>query len=630
MKSRRSDDFESRSPIGWLRYRFSRAWRRLLEAVGQDDLADEFGGGTTIGQRLTAPFRVFWAFLGFLLTGWSASRSTRSFFGALPALVAAGLFLGLLTIAYNVPFRVMGVSLPDPAGKILGSMMALRQNGVAEKDPEQKQAYLRGSEICAEHLVFLRPKDPEIRFELGLARDLVGKKFEARNVMQSLAPETEDDEEGAEDAMVREGVDQGAEKQVADGTEGEEDEKEKKGPKGYSRAHLWLANDLTTAPDLAEIMPAAERNSLARKHLENVDEIPDDDRASADAYMAQLRLAALLIEDGEKDEAIKVLLKTWDGQLRSTLQLKAMVLLARLYKESGNEAELDNFVDQSLKKCNELSIMIPDSVDIWQAIVQLHLINDRFEPAAQALQSGMLATTKQEVRQQLNGMQSALFIHQSEQIPDIVSRENFLRKLLVLCSALQLAPRDGSIARQLVAFVEPAPEFPDREIWLREAYLETNAPTAMLDVVIGLREMLDGKFREGQGRWAMSYRANPAAVLAINSLLLALDETRVDDAELMANLASVAIESFPEQYLLVFTRARFMNRAGKLEQAVLDLEKLLPAFKDSPEPRELLAEVLEKKGDSARAAELRAEAKSLREKNEALAAANEKTGLRPN
>lgn len=578
MNSRRNNDFERSSPLDWIRSWFSRARRWVAERTGQDDFPVASSDGPTLMGRLLWPLSLLWAFLVFLATGWSTSRKSQPFLLALPALGMVAAFIGLLVLAYNVPFRVAGVNLPDPAEKVFGSMLSLRKAASEESSEEEKKRLYLGSRICAEHVVHLRPKDDEAKFQLGFARELAGDTLGARNVMQFIAPE--------------------------DST-------------GHSRAHLWIANDLTQPNDYNAGIPAEQRNQRAIEHLRKVEESPENDEEAAEIYIALNRIAAILAADGKKDEAIEVLRRSIAGRLNNTLQLQAIVMLGQLLKETGKVDEMEFFFSQAMQKCRDLSMGLPDSIELWETMMQIDLQQENYDGAVETLREGVLATTRPEVKQKLFLLQTALYHFQSQKIPDIDSRDNYIRKLVILGNGLLVNPQAGEFYQQLAPFLDLERDRPDEETWIREAFLIPKAPIAILDVVVGTRDMLAGRFSEGQKRWMTAFRSNPISIIVINNILISLSEGKPEKIETFANLAAVAVENFPDNPLLKFTRARLMHRSGKSEQAIQDLEKLIVDFPDGVEPRELLAEILKSRGDTARAEKLSAEAVTLKAKREA-------------
>ncbi len=573
---RRKNDFEQFSIGGWISSRLNRMSRRLLEFTGQDGIERMDSGQSGLIQWLTLPFRIVWAFLGFLLTTWSTTRPSRAFGWALPAISVAGGFVGFLVLANNVPFRVGGIALPDPASRCEARTIALRMLGNSETDAEEKKQLLDGSLVCARHLVSIRPKNDNYKYLLGIALSDSGDELGARNIMEQIAPDT---------------------------------------GRGVSMAHIWLANDLLDA-EIEDPGHKKQRRDQAFEHLRKIEESSVDDE-TFEGYSARFRMALLLVADEQYDEATVLLRAVVEGQLKYPVQLSAIIQLANVYKAQEKQELLKVYVSSAIQKLTEFTLRQPDIAEIWEAMVALNVVVDDYHSAALLLRDGITATRDPDVKKKLLQMQNVLFVRQSEQVPNIDTRDNYKMKFVILAKAIVVNPTVAEVYFSLLPYLDVTRPNTDEATWLREIFLDPEAPGSILHAVVGLRDMLNGKYADGQSQWLMANRKLQTATIVINNLLQAMAEKRPEDMETIYNLASVAIETFPENYAFYYTRAKILKKLDRIGPAKQDLEIILEKIPTATEPRELMIEILEQTGDSARIERLKQEILELKAKQEA-------------
>ncbi len=574
MASRRNDGFETFSLMGWFRERLARIRRAWATALGQEegDWSGQGGGGMA---WLSFPFRLIWAFLGFLLTSWSASRPGRAFLLAIPALLVAGGFVGAIILALSVPFKLLGRSAPDPALICQSRMLKYQEFAFEKTDIAERDKLLGQALICARHLVHLRPIRDEYKFRLALLEFQLGNRLTARQIMNEIAPPER---------------------------------------KRHVAAHVWQANDLLN-PETAASHPVtdeAERKELATVHL-RLAEAATKDENNIDGLQARLQLANLMAVEKRYDEAIAMLRDIANSELTTTLQLEAIVKLALIYKESGNTAEMQTFARQALRKMSELTLNLPDVTAIWAYMVNLAIITGDFEEAGLIVAEGLGAATRPEVKRQLFSIQNQLFIEHARTVVSIETREDYLKRFGIIGRAIQANPFAPGAYPELLPYVDVRRENEAAESgWLREAFLESGTPVSVLQLVLCVREMQLGNFADGGSRLLAAYRRFPATPLVLNKVLMVMCEKTTGQDELLANVASVGIETFPAEYYLYYSRGLLLKKQGLDQQAIQDFELVVEHMKDAPEPLDALAELMDKAGNKTKADEYRARATELR------------------
>jgi tetratricopeptide (TPR) repeat protein len=574
MASRRNDGFETFTLMGWFRERFARIRRSWATALGQDDLewSGQGGGGMA---WLSFPFRLVWAFLGFLLTSWSVSRPGRAFLFAIPALLVAGAFVGAVILARSVPFKLLGKSAPDPALICQSRMMKLQEFAIEKTDPAERKKLFGQALICARHLVQLRPIRDDYKYRLALLEFELGNQLTARQIMNEIAPPDR---------------------------------------KRHVAAHVWQANDLLRT-DSAASHPVTDeimRREMATNHL-RLAEAATRDEVNPEGLQARLQLASLLAAEKRYDEAIEMFKAVLAGELTNTMQLDAMVRLAMIYKESGETEEMQTFARKCLRQMSELTLNLPDVTEIWAKMVNLAIITGDFEEAGLIVAEGLGAATRPEVKRQLIAIQNQLFIEHARTVVSIETREDYLKRFGIIGRAIQANPFAPGVYPELMPYLDVRRNNEAIESgWLREFFLEPGTPVSVLQIVLCIREMQLGNFADGGSRLLAAYRRFPATPLVLNKVLLVMCEKTTGQDELLANVASVGIETFPGEYYLYFSRGMFLKKQGLDEQAIHDFELVAEHMKDAPEPLEALAELMDKTGNKARADEYRARAGELR------------------
>lgn len=572
MNARRRNDYESFSISGWLAGRWARAVEAFRSATGQDGFEQSSMGGG-IGSWLGLPFRVAWAFFGFLLSNWSTSRSGTAFLWSLPALLAAGGFIGLIALANTVPFRVLGVALPDPEAITLGRSMKLQEWAGEKSNLEERDALLRDSLLAARHLVDLRPNKPAYKFRLALLENQLDNRAECRNLMRQIAPLES---------------------------------------RGEVSAHVWQAVDLLYGehPEMSD----ADRRDQAFIHLRHAEGATAEEMGE-DGFRARLVLAEMLRQDGQREAAMSLLREIIKGKLANTYQLDSIILLAQLHREAGEFQEQKIYTDTAIEKLFELTLSMPNTPAIWVYMSRLCEINDDYKRASQVLMDGMTAASIPEVKQILLAEQVQLFLRQGRQIANPDSREGFLKHLSVMGQAILTNPMALELYDQLLPCVDIHRERADEEeAWMRDALLDPDMPSVVIQIMLSLRDMQKGNFAAGSSELLSCFRRLSMTPLLVNKFLIVLAERTSGHEENLVNVASVAIESFPGQYYLCFPRAMLYRKLGQHALAATDLRLVAEKMPESPEPVEMLALVLAESGDDTGAAAARSQAEALREK----------------
>ncbi len=399
-----------------------------------------------------------------MVQSWATHRSGPAFLkGVLSVLVATMFLAGLWAANFLKESRSVASSM--------GYMQMHLEKGKYED-----------AEMFAEKLVELKPTDDSLKYQLGLLREQREEMDGALDVMRFIAP----------DDRV-----------------------------GYCNAHVWRARQelrnwsATTGLD--------QRDSEVTKQLEYaLQSEPDNSLALlslSDFYQAKAREAVEGTEEYKIfiDKAIEPLQKVVVGpdEELTLLQVRAIPSLIQLLIDSGRSEEAKKRLELERYRISPVARRNADLFEIWYSLIRCAIQLKDYQLAQDIMQEALQLVTSPDVRRKLILLQSEMVLDRAEDFTDMKDREQFRARFKMLCSAIEINPRNRAIYQKLLQFVaaQTNPDF--NESWLRELLVGSNSGVCGLglcefanghQILLGMYEINQGNVSQGQKHWNIGHR----------------------------------------------------------------------------------------------------------------------------
>ena len=520
------NDFESFSILNLLRSPF----RKLAELASDDGRirADRSPGEVVVGV-ITFPFRFVYAVLVFLVQAWTTSRNGFAFIRGIPALAIFAAAAAIVWAGW----------VSDWFGRKLVAQASRNYRLHATKDPDNPEY----AEMFAEKLVEMRPHEERWKYQLALAREQAGNLDSAKLIMNSLAPVEDQNGNGELD----EGEDLNGDGEISPGN---------------VDAQVWLGNYYLTSAE-TESLPEEERFAKARLHYDLAL------AADPENLMALLRTSEILRRQDDVVGAMEYLDRLARAQPdRMTLiQVSAIPELIRLHKEQGQENQALGRMKSAVLRLKPIARRFADNFEIWRVLVRSAMLVDDYTEAEELIKLGLQFAKNEETRQKLVKLSSDVYTAKADQYENLDDQEQYRNRLFQLCEAVKTNPFSSPVYERLIEYAVPANDPENKAIWLRDAILGCPNP-AVIHVILGMQEIADGNFLQGQKHWRIADQQSQIAQLAVNQLIAVSFRGDTEFFENTGDMITVAIEMFPEQFLLYHTQGRFLCRKGEFEAAV--------------------------------------------------------------
>ena len=525
------NEFESNSLMNWIRSPF----RKIAELARDDGkIRTERSPGEMVVGFLTFPFRLLFAIAVFLIQAWTTSRNGFAFIRGIPAITIIAAAAGIVWAGW----------FSDWLGRKLVSQADRNYRLYVSKDPDNPEY----AEMFAEKLVQMKPDEERWKYQLALARarsdDLIG----AKNIMDSLAPIEDQNGDGGLDA-------------------GEDLDGNGIISLGNPDAHVWLGNyyySENKTPQLTE----AERFARARKHYDLA--LMSDPNNIA----ALLQTSAILQRQGDIDGAIEYLRRLADSELRNLFQLRAIPTLIALLQEQDKEEEARVRLEKTIFNVERLAYKYADVYDLWLVLVRCAMMLEDYDQAGDIIKDGYQFAKDENTRSRLQRLSASVATAKADQFTNMDDPDQFRERLFALCDAISKNPRSQEVYERLVEYASPANDPENKAIWLRDAILGCPNP-AVVHVILGMQEIADGNFLQGQKHWRIANQQFRLASLVVNQMISA---SFMRGNEVFANtgdMITAAIDLFPEQSLLYYTKGRYLKESGNYEEAMVPLQEAI-------------------------------------------------------
>ena len=530
-------------------------FRKLTELLHGADQSDSFESRMPLPLLLLSllllPFRLLFQFGVFMVTYWASSRSMPAFVKGIPAMAAAAAFVAAMIFASFLLER-----------NRIGTYQSRFSYQMTNDNAEMAAIY-------ADKLMGFLPEQDRYRFNLGIAR------FEAN------------DKVGAMDVM----------KFIAD--------------KGYPQAQVWLAK--TTIRDESMDLTHQERVDQAIHYynsaIVNLDQekdvvsFTDAHLGLAEAYEAQSLLAET---QPAKDNSLKKAIEKLDIVVRGKIivprQLEAIPRLIRYYHETGQVVKAREQLRLAMKNVGPIARSRPDNLNIWGILVTSCVLVDDFDYAEEIIEEGFQLASTPETKNNISRLHSEVLIRKADFIEDLSVEANYRVRLAVISQAVAADPFNLAGYERLIEFASPDEDNPQHEVWLRRSLIGCRSP-GIIHIVLGLRAFDRGDILEGKRHWVIASQQTLQAYRIINFLIDYAHTKTPEKFDNLQDIVSVAIESFPNQFIFYITRGKMHLAEGKNQLAVNDFEVAARKFPNSIVLRESLSQAYSKLGNTEKAEE---------------------------
>ena len=516
---RRDDEFDSFSITKFITRPFRRKRRR-------SERQDGIGGQQSIAMRLLSvllfPLTLIAGFATFMVQSWATHRSGPAFLKGVASVLVVTMFLAGLWAA----------NFLRESRSVASSMGYLQMH--------LEKGKFEDAEMFAEKLVELKPTDDSFKYQLGLLREQREEMDSALDVMKFIAP----------DDRV-----------------------------GYCNAHVWRAQK--ELRNWSAESGLDQRDSEVIKQLEYaLQSEPDNSLALlslSDFYQAKAREAVEGTEEYKIfiDKAIEPLQKVVVGQGEelTMLQVRAIPSLIQLLIDSGRNEEAKNRLELERYRISPVARRNADLFEIWYSLIRCAIQLKDYQLAQDIMQEALQLVTSEDVRRKLILLQSEMVLDRAEDFTDMKDREQFRTRFKMLCSAIEINPRNRAIYQKLLKFVaaQTNPDF--NEDWLRELLVGSNS--GIVQILLGMYEINQGNVSQGQTHWSIAQDTTGGTPFVINNLIDTAANDYPDDFSEILDMVSLAIELFPEHHLLYQTRGVYLMKQQQFQDAAVDLEHAL-------------------------------------------------------
>ena len=565
---RKQDDagFEESRAQQWLLAPYRWIVGQAARLVSREDKIEvEQSSGAKLFAIAFLPFGYLIGFLLFMIQAWPASRQGRAFIKGLPAVMAVGGFL-LAFLAADYLFSEAR-RLGDAAARI---------DYHFSNSPEFPNRAL----LFAERLVELKPDIPENLYKLGLARERAGKKSEAFDAMQAIAPKDK--------AL-------------------------------YAPAHIWMSQYYLN-PKLLSSMSQTERQDRAMRQLEHAIEVAPLNQA-AHFNLAELRLKqSEQFEKTDSDyiELVELAIANFrtiaDGDLTG-LRLMAVPKLVELEFELGYREAAEARLRSEVAVLLEYGRKYPDVYEVWLTAIRCQISLGDYLGAIAIAKEGIRSVSDSITRQKINRLASQVYVKRASDFENMNDRADYRARLFLLCKALQMNQSNRDVYVQLLKMIELPAEKDSialeqpadletvnqgvnrHKVWLKEAVVGGPEP-AVIHALLGLQAISAGDFSTGKLHWRIAERQYGRTQLVINNLIDVAAKDFQSQFNNVLEMITLGIELFPDEAIFYKTRGVYFMAQEKWEDAIRDFSYTADEIPDMISVHQYLVECYEWLGDS--------------------------------
>ena len=370
---------------------------------------------------------------------------------------------------------------------------------------------------------------------------------------------------------------------------------------GYPQAHLILAKNALVRAQKADAEDREQELVIARTHLDHaIMREPQNVQALHQAAVLASRT------DRMKDAA---------GYMRSASMYNPDLLLdaALLQRAIGQEKDARLMSRQYIDYLNRSLEDKP--LRRWYGIARAHFFLEQYPETVAAVEKSIKATENAEERKRLLVFLAEAHSKWASSIRNF--RDNpaqFAERLRHLERALQIYPRSTTASSLLaeMAFVDS--DHADQLNSLLRNALVNGKASATVHMLLGTSAIKAGKIDSALVHLRQAQKLAPNTVEVLNNLAWLNADKEQPDLPLAEELIESAMAIASDNYHIRHTRGTIMMKAGKMKEALADLEFALPSMSDNAKIHDQLSEVYAKLGELELSVQHDAVAKRLREK----------------
>lgn len=484
---------------------------------------------------------------------WLRSFPWRSFLASLPFLFVSLFFANL--------FSGPGEETRSP--QFLKIQLS---KAIADEDFETARLVLQ------RHLQ-ANTKDPEARLQMAQVLDLLGRREEAVRMMRALAfPEVESLSfiepalEMATNLASEEGAAEMAEI-LADPnrpTDRSEAIRRRFRTADPRAAHWLVAKHFI--PQLETGMADADRADFMDL-LDWLYLLSPRDVELAKLYVTQL------IRVKRFNESLPVLVQLMP--LAPGVGLQAAILARKI----GSETRARSYATYSCEQFTKLREKYPRRADIAVAKAKCHIFLEQFPPAIEVLNDALASSQDQTERAEIREVIANSYAHWVETInlKPFKTTEDRVEILRILGAALALTPGHEVILHLIADQVLGSLRDTDPEVIALSKSLVRGSSPGISHFIIGTGAMLRGDDAAGLVHLEIAAQTMPHSDMILNNLACVIAKRQDGDLRRALKLVETAIRRSPKPspYFLD-TRGQVLCKLGRWQDAIPDLEAVLP------------------------------------------------------
>ena len=409
-----------------------------------------------------------------------------------------------------------------------------------------KEKDYAGAMTCYDRLAYLGTNRPDVLYGLALCAEGLGQTGRAETIMNALTPPDEP---------------------------------------GYAPAHLWLAVHIAKAPT-----PPPGARETVESHLLRALDGELDDPDAAHALLGELYLATPERYDQAELHLTKAV-KTRPG-----LRMR----LAQLYALRGDKERARSEAQLAISYFRARTQADVDDRRARLGWADATAFLEDFPGAVAILREGLNVADDPLYRAALGGAYAVW--------ADAVGRDPKAKpgdQLALVETGLRYDPSNMGLLNRLLAALKVGGPQADQAREALQAQLAAGKASASVHFALGLAAWQRGDAGEARLHLERANELAPQMPSIANNLAWVLATSEPADLSWALELSDFAVEKSPKDPSFRDTRGRVLMKLGRWNDALADLEAILPAKEDDVDLHKALAEVYEHLGSPGMAAKHR-------------------------
>ncbi|MFM7564619.1 MAG: hypothetical protein ACKO81_16505, partial [Planctomycetota bacterium] len=358
-------------------------------------------------------------------------------------------------------------------------------------------------------------------------------------------------------------------------------------------AHLWVADTAAFATELN--LSAEERKSKSLIHYSAAFELEKNENSPESIYAA-LRLSELQVQNNDLAGAEKTLRLAAGKPVITLLHLQAIARLLAVLKQQDKVAEIKASADSLEPRLFKLASSMPDSIEPWQALVDVSSQAENYRIADEYIQSGLAMAKNPETRKGLLQLRAALLMRQAIQMKDVDQEARYLEKFGYLATAISVDPTNENLYLAMLEYVDLNEQNPSEDDFLRLA-LGTGKTPAIAHVVLGLRDAQRNQGAAAVNHWEIADTQTDRAEWLCGMFARLLLKAKSLNTDEYFQFLAICDKHYPNQPMLELANAEALLLLKQDNtQALPLLEKILTANENFVAAREAYITALKASG----------------------------------